>query len=69
MVEAVRKELEGMSDWELQASYLCTSACKSLIVSLALMNGTIEIEEAMQASRVEEETQIKQWGMDVCGWR
>ena len=61
--QAIENTLKEMNDWELQAAYICASSCKSLVVALALLEGQIDIDAAIQAARVEEEVQIKQWGM------
>ena len=36
--------------------------CKSLIIGAALFNRQITVRQALSASRIEEETQIEEWG-------
>ena len=36
--------------------------CKSLLIGSALFNDHISVPDALAASRVEEETQIEEWG-------
>ena len=62
-VESIREHLNMLSDWELQATYMVTSVCKSLSIGLATVYGFLDAEGAIQAARLEEEYQIGLWGM------
>ena len=51
-------------DFELAALHLLTSACGSLVVALALVEGKLSAEEAFAASQLDESFQIEAWGED-----
>jgi ATP synthase F1 complex assembly factor 2 len=55
--------MHTLSDFELQALLMFTTVCKSLSIGFALLHGKVSIEEGISAGRLEEEYQIKQWGM------
>jgi chaperone required for assembly of F1-ATPase len=63
-LRALRAAVEAMDDWRLSALQSATSSCGSLIVALALMDGHIGPDEAFEASQVDENYQIEQWGED-----
>mmetsp|Transcript_46455 Transcript_46455/g.75820 ORF Transcript_46455/g.75820 Transcript_46455/m.75820 type:complete len:170 (+) Transcript_46455:467-976(+) len=62
-VDIVRQYLSHLDSWKLAAVHWNTSAAKSLVIGLALYKKHISIEQAVQAVRVDEEQQIKDWGM------
>ena len=59
----MRRRLERMSDWDLTATLSLAQASKSLVIPLALLDGAISVQEALDAARVEEEHQIAHWGL------
>lgn len=62
-VGAIRKHLEESSDYKIIAIESLAQGCKSLIIPLALVDRKITAKEAIEASRVEEEHQIDEWGL------
>ena len=58
--EAVVHALDPM---ELAAVQCATMECKSLVLALNLLAGQMSIEEVCDASRLEEEFQLIQWGV------
>ena len=52
-----------MDAWNLTLMQSVTMEAKSFFVGLAVVEGVLTAEEAIEASRVEEEFQIEQWGL------
>jgi chaperone required for assembly of F1-ATPase len=50
---------------ELAALHLATSACGSLVVALALVEGRLDVEAAFAASQLDESFEIEKWGEDA----
>jgi chaperone required for assembly of F1-ATPase len=50
---------------ELTALHLATTACGSLVVALALIEGRIDVEAAFGAAQLDESFEIEQWGEDA----
>lgn len=50
---------------ELAALHLATSACGSLVVALALVEGRLDVDAAFAASQLDESFEIEQWGEDA----
>ena len=61
-LERATEELENMSFWQLTVVQSLSQETKSLLLPLALLNEAVTVEEAINASRVEEEVQIENWG-------
>jgi len=61
-LEKAERELESLSFWELTVVQSLSQETKSLLLPLALLKGAVTVEEAINASRVEEEVQIENWG-------
>jgi ATP synthase F1 complex assembly factor 2 len=59
---AMTKQLESLSPIQLSAFEKATLYSKSFFIPLALMDGAITVEQAMNASRVELIHQLKKWG-------
>jgi chaperone required for assembly of F1-ATPase len=51
-------------DFTLTAVHLATTACGSLIIALALLEGRLDAHEALAASQLDESFQIEGWGED-----
>eukprot|EP01098_Paradermamoeba_levis_P017007 TRINITY_DN9506_c0_g1_i1.p1 TRINITY_DN9506_c0_g1~~TRINITY_DN9506_c0_g1_i1.p1 ORF type:complete len:380 (-),score=86.44 TRINITY_DN9506_c0_g1_i1:9-1148(-) len=51
-----------LSDFQIVALEIAVSSLKSTAIALALMERVVNIEQALFASRAEEEQQIKDWG-------
>ena len=54
-----------LDDFALTALHSATSACGSLVVALALLEGRIDAQEAFAASQLDETFQIEAWGEDA----
>lgn len=39
------------------------SACKSVLLGVALSEGRLQVEAAVRATRIEEDMQIEEWGL------
>jgi ATP synthase F1 complex assembly factor 2 len=61
-VSRVRAVIYALDDYSLTALQCATMESKSVLVGLALLFRAVSVEEAVLASRVEEEHQIAQWG-------
>ena len=53
-----------LDDFALTALHLATTACGSLVLGLALLEGRIDAAEAFAASQLDESFQIEAWGED-----
>lgn len=62
-MDAVRKMLQNLSNWELAALDMLTHATKSLVIALAVHLGKVSPSQALRASRVEEDFQMEDWGL------
>jgi len=61
---ALRQAVEACDDWRLTVLQTATSACGSVIIGLALLEGRIDAEQAFAAAQLDETFQIEQWGSD-----
>ncbi len=50
---------------ELAALHVATSACGSLVVALALVEGRLDVENAFATAQLDESFEIEQWGEDA----
>jgi ATP synthase F1 complex assembly factor 2 len=62
-VSNVNKLLSHQSEWMLSTLDNVTTLTKSFAIALALITGRISTEEAYEAARLEENYQIKQYGL------
>lgn len=62
-LEVLRKRLNAMCPWELTCAFALSAATKSLLIGLKTLRGELSVDEAIAAARVEEETQIEEWGL------
>ena len=53
-----------LDDFALTALHLATTACGSLVLGLALLEGRIDAAQAFAASQLDESFQIEAWGED-----
>jgi ATP synthase mitochondrial F1 complex assembly factor 2 len=53
----------GLDPWRLTAADALASACKSVLLSIALVEGRITAGAAVHATRIEEDMQIEEWGL------
>ena len=51
-------------DFALTALHAATTACGSLVIALALLEGRLDAAEAFAASQLDESSQIEAWGED-----
>ena len=51
-------------DFALTALHAATTACGSLVIALALMEGRLDADQAFAASQLDESYQIEAWGED-----
>jgi chaperone required for assembly of F1-ATPase len=54
----------GHDDFSLTALHAATTACGSLVIALALLEGRLDAGEAFAASQLDESFQIEAWGED-----
>jgi chaperone required for assembly of F1-ATPase len=55
----------AFDDFRLTALHAATTACGSLVVALALVEGQLDAETAFAASQLDESFQIEAWGEDA----
>ena len=63
-VAALRAAVERLSDLELAALALAVAACGSVVLGLALIEGSLDAEAATRASLLDELYQAELWGED-----
>jgi chaperone required for assembly of F1-ATPase len=63
-LRAFAAAVAGLDDFALTALHLATTACGSLVLGLALLEGRIDAAEAFAASQLDESFQIEAWGED-----
>eukprot|EP01026_Neomeris_dumetosa_P038608 TRINITY_DN3148_c0_g1_i6.p1 TRINITY_DN3148_c0_g1~~TRINITY_DN3148_c0_g1_i6.p1 ORF type:complete len:272 (-),score=44.00 TRINITY_DN3148_c0_g1_i6:100-915(-) len=61
--EIVHGHFGSMDKWHLTAANFLSHSLKSVLLALAVMHGRLDSMEALSLSRLEEEFQIKRWGM------
>jgi chaperone required for assembly of F1-ATPase len=64
-LRAFAAAVENFATLELAALHLATTACGSLVVALALVEGRLDVEAAFAASQLDESFEIEQWGEDA----
>ena len=62
-VQKLESALSSLTSEEICALYQITAVCKSLSIGLALVKRRICIEEALKMARLEEEYNIRLWGL------
>ncbi|XP_048492261.1 uncharacterized protein LOC104883310 [Beta vulgaris subsp. vulgaris] len=63
LVKAMESLLKKADDCELATIDALTSASHSLIISIAVVCGRLQIEEAVELIRLEEDLQVDKWGL------
>lgn len=63
LVKAVESLLKKADDCELAAIDALTAAAHSLIISIGIVHGRLQIEEAIELIRLEEDLQVDKWGL------
>jgi ATP synthase F1 complex assembly factor 2 len=61
--DALNKMLRGLCDYELAALDAVGGVCKSTLISMNVLNGNISVDDAVAASRIEEDMQMDKWGL------
>jgi chaperone required for assembly of F1-ATPase len=61
---AFQMVVAGHDDFALTALHAATTACGSLVIGLALLEGHLDAGEAFTASQLDESFQIESWGED-----
>jgi len=62
-VGALNKFLRELGDYEMAALDAIGGVTKSTIISINVLDGNISVEEAIAASRLEEDIQMEKWGL------
>ncbi|KAK9699250.1 hypothetical protein RND81_08G162900 [Saponaria officinalis] len=63
LVKAVESLLKQADDCELAAIDALTSASHSLTIAIAIIRGRLQLEEAIELIRLEEDLQVDKWGL------
>ena len=63
-IRAFAAAVTELDDFALTALHLATTACGSLVLGLALLEGRIDAAEAFAASQLDESFQVEAWGED-----
>jgi chaperone required for assembly of F1-ATPase len=64
-LQAMRAAVAAYETMALTALHAATTACGSLVIGLALIEGEIDAESAFAAAQLDETFQIEQWGEDA----
>ncbi|KAL2900934.1 ATP synthase mitochondrial F1 complex assembly factor 2, partial [Bienertia sinuspersici] len=63
LVKAIESVLVKADDCELAAIDALTAASHSLTISIAIFRGRLQLEEAIELIRLEEDLQVDKWGL------
>ncbi|XP_062105561.1 uncharacterized protein LOC133817160 [Humulus lupulus] len=63
LLKAVENVLKNTDDCELASIDALASAAHSLVIALGIFRGKLEIEEAIELIRLEEDLQVDKWGL------
>lgn len=63
LLKAIEGLLKTINDCELAAIDALASAAHSLIIAIGLFRGRLQIEEAIELVRLEEDLQVDKWGL------
>ncbi len=64
-LEAFAAAIAAHDDFSLTALHAATTACGSLVIALALLEGRLDAGEAFAAAQLDESFQIEAWGEDA----
>lgn len=64
-LKAFAAAVAALDDFRLTALHAMTTACGSLVIALALMEGRLDAPSAFAASQLDETFQIEAWGEDA----
>ncbi|GAB4821896.1 hypothetical protein N2152v2_008942 [Parachlorella kessleri] len=62
-IQGIRSFLQGLDGWHLAAAEQLSSSCKSVLIALAIIQGQLGVDAGLAAARLEEELQIREWGL------
>lgn len=62
---ALRAAVAAVDDWTLTGLQTVVTACGSLVIGLALIEGHIDADRAFEACQLHESHQIERWGEDA----
>lgn len=62
-VQIIHEYISGLDSWRRSALMELSSACKSVCMAIAGVEGNFTSDDLMAASRIEEDYQIQQWGL------
>lgn len=57
----------GLDNWQLIAAEQLTVTCKSMLLMTAVLKGRLDAKQAIDASRLEEDYQLEEWGAVEAG--
>lgn len=63
-LDALRRAVEAVDDWELAPLHTLTSVTGSLVIGLAILHGRLGADAGFDASQVDEAFQAERWGVD-----
>ncbi|KAL5581278.1 hypothetical protein UlMin_013720 [Ulmus minor] len=63
LVKAIENLLKKTDDCELAAIDALASAAHSLVIAIGIFRGKLQIEEAIELIRLEEDLQVDRWGL------
>ncbi|KAL2529062.1 ATP12 protein-related [Forsythia ovata] len=63
LVEAIENLLKKTDDCELAAIDAIASSAHSLVIALGIFRGRLDIEQAIELIRLEEDLQVDRWGL------
>jgi chaperone required for assembly of F1-ATPase len=64
-LDAFREAVSAFDDFPLTGLHAATTACGSLVISLALAHARLDPEAAWSLSQIDESYQIQRWGEDA----
>jgi ATP synthase mitochondrial F1 complex assembly factor 2 len=62
-VERISAFVDSLDHFELAMLQSCTMECKSILMAIAILCGRLDLSDATQISRMEEEFQVAIWGV------
>ncbi|KAL6994417.1 hypothetical protein U1Q18_012521 [Sarracenia purpurea var. burkii] len=63
LVNAIESLLKKTDDFELAAIDALAASAHSLVISIGIVRGRLQIEEAIELIRLEEDLQVDRWGL------
>ncbi|XP_010555916.1 PREDICTED: ATP synthase mitochondrial F1 complex assembly factor 2 [Tarenaya hassleriana] len=63
LLKAVEDLLKKSNDYELAAIDALSAAAHSLVIAIGIFRGKLQIEDAIELTRLEEDSQVDKWGL------